>query len=394
MIARARAMIPVLAERAPQGERERRLPKRDHRRHAGGGLLPRAAAQALGRLRARHPRPTSRSRWRSAEGDMSVAWVYGVIGVHPWLLALYDDRAAQDIWGEDDSTLICSSLMPVGTATPVEGGFRLSGRWKYSSGCEHCAWAFLGGTAPSGAMPTTGASFLLPRSDYEIVDTWHVSGLKAHRQPRHRRQGRVRARPIARRSSPTISAATARAWRSTPRRSTGCRSARCSSAASRPARSARCRACSTPFSPTASSASTAPWQPRLGGSAGAAHLRRDRGRDRRDEDHPASQLPQPGSLCGARRDAAARRCGCSTSSIPRWWRSAAACWRARLFKATGAAGLYADQPFGRILADINTARQHISNQFDATGRNWGAVLFGVNRQQRLHALRNHDPGEQ
>jgi 3-hydroxy-9,10-secoandrosta-1,3,5(10)-triene-9,17-dione monooxygenase len=49
---------------------------------------------------------------------------------------------------------------------------------------------------------------------------------------------------------------------------------------------------------------------------------------------------------------------------------------ARLFKATGGAGIYADQPFGRMLADIHAARQHISNQFEMIGRNWGAVLLG------------------
>ena len=61
------------------------------------------------------------------EGDMSVAWVYGVVGVHPWFVALLDDRARQDIWGKDNTTLICSSLMPAGMAKPVDGGFRISG---------------------------------------------------------------------------------------------------------------------------------------------------------------------------------------------------------------------------------------------------------------------------
>jgi hypothetical protein len=58
-----------------------------------------------------------------AEGDMSTAWIYGVSGVHPWFMALLDDRAAQEVWGNDSSTLICSSLMPAGKATSTEGGF-------------------------------------------------------------------------------------------------------------------------------------------------------------------------------------------------------------------------------------------------------------------------------
>src|SRR5258708_28043884 len=142
MIARTRAMIPTLRERAPQGERERRLPKATV-----------AEMQAAGLFKVLQPK-----RWGGyeldiltyfetqmalGEGDMSVAWVYGVVGVHPWFVALLDDRAPKDICGKHDTTLICSSLIPTGAAKPVHGGFRISGRWKYASGCEHCTWAFL-----------------------------------------------------------------------------------------------------------------------------------------------------------------------------------------------------------------------------------------------------------
>jgi 3-hydroxy-9,10-secoandrosta-1,3,5(10)-triene-9,17-dione monooxygenase len=48
-----------------------------------------------------------------------------------------------------------------------------------------------------------------------------------------------------------------------------------------------------------------------------------------------------------------------------------------LFKLTGAAGITADLPFGRILNDITTGRQHLANQFEYYGRNWGATMFGL-----------------
>src|SRR5918996_3943858 len=136
IIARARAMIPTLRARAPQGERERSIPKETI-----------AELQAAGLFKVLQPK-----RWGGyemnigtyfevqmalGEGDMSVAWVYGVVGVHPWLVALLDERAEQEIWGQDNTTLICSSLMPVGVAKPVDGGFRVSGRWKYASGSDH-----------------------------------------------------------------------------------------------------------------------------------------------------------------------------------------------------------------------------------------------------------------
>ena len=64
-----------------------------------------------------------------AEGDMSTGWIYGVSGVHPWFMAILEDRA-QEVWGGDNTRLICSSLMPAGKATAADGGYRPSGRWQ------------------------------------------------------------------------------------------------------------------------------------------------------------------------------------------------------------------------------------------------------------------------
>lgn len=116
-----------------------------------------------------------------AKTCMSSAWVLGVIGVHNWQLNLFDAPAADEVWGDDTSVLISSSYAPVGRVVPVEGGFRLSGRWSFSSGCEHCQWVFLGAVVPTEEAPwdmLNYRTFLLPRADYEIVQNWDVVGLK------------------------------------------------------------------------------------------------------------------------------------------------------------------------------------------------------------------------
>jgi 3-hydroxy-9,10-secoandrosta-1,3,5(10)-triene-9,17-dione monooxygenase len=95
-------------------------------------------------------------------------------------MALFDDRAAQDVWEQDNSVRIASSYMPVGKVTPVEGGYRISGRWMMSSGCHHCDWTIFGSNIPSqneGEAPEARC-FLIPRSDYEIVENWDVMGLQ------------------------------------------------------------------------------------------------------------------------------------------------------------------------------------------------------------------------
>ena len=102
----------------------------------------------------------------------SSAWILGVIAVHNWQLAVFDDQAAQDVWAEDASVLISSSYAPVGKVKVVEGGFRLSGRWSFSSGSQHCKWAFLGAVVPTPEAPFDMANyrtFLVPINRKSIL---------------------------------------------------------------------------------------------------------------------------------------------------------------------------------------------------------------------------------
>ena len=175
----ARDLVPSLRERVAET--------------AALGQLPEATVQAMqdaGFFRimqpARYggfeldPEVFFRVQMILAEGCMSTAWVLGVVAIHNWQLALFDPQAQQDVWGEDDSTLISSSYMPVGKVERVAGGFKLSGHWGFSSGSRHCDWAFLGAMVPPenpGEAPDY-RTFLVPRGDYEIVENWNVSGLE------------------------------------------------------------------------------------------------------------------------------------------------------------------------------------------------------------------------
>jgi 3-hydroxy-9,10-secoandrosta-1,3,5(10)-triene-9,17-dione monooxygenase len=116
-----------------------------------------------------------------AEGCMSSAWVYAVLAVHNWQMALFPHEAAQEVWDLDPHTRISSSYMPVGKVTPVAGGYRLSGRWAFSSGSAHCKWVILGAMVPAADAQGSPEprNFLLPRADYRIVANWDVMGLRA-----------------------------------------------------------------------------------------------------------------------------------------------------------------------------------------------------------------------
>jgi 3-hydroxy-9,10-secoandrosta-1,3,5(10)-triene-9,17-dione monooxygenase len=109
----------------------------------------------------------------------SSAWILGVVGVHDWQLGLFHPQAQEDVWGDDTSVQLSTSLAPTGTVERVDGGFRLRGRWSFSSGCDFCHWVVLGGLVPplqQGAPPEM-YTFLVPRGDYTIDDNWYVMGL-------------------------------------------------------------------------------------------------------------------------------------------------------------------------------------------------------------------------
>ncbi|MFC3106527.1 flavin-dependent monooxygenase [Undibacterium arcticum] len=179
LIARARAMAPVLAERAKKAERESKIPDETIADFKEAGFFRVLQPKRYGGYEM-DPEVFYEIQMAIAEGCMSSAWVYGVVAVHNWQLALFDARAQEEVWGKESSVLTSSTYMPVGKVVPVEGGFKFSGRWGFSSGSEHCEWVLLGGLVPpkEGETMPEFRTFLLPRSDYKIISNWDVLGLK------------------------------------------------------------------------------------------------------------------------------------------------------------------------------------------------------------------------
>jgi len=385
LIERARTLVPRLIEMAPQAERDQRVPD---------AII--AAMKAAGLFRALQPK-----RWGGyetdlgtyydiemvlAEGDMSMAWIYGVVGVTPWVMALFDDRAARDVWGADSSALIGLSLAPAGKVTKTEGGVRISGRWPFASGCLYCDWALLGAFVPHDPPAGAGAApewrmYLVPKTDYEILDTWHTVGLKGTGSndivirdafvPEHRMRRMIDNVACV---GPGQAANTAALYR-------------------------------IPFGQVfgggVAYGAIGALQGMLDAFRAYAGPRMRLGGRRTVED-PDAQLVvgETENVIDELKTMIHRNVRNLTAYAERGeippqderlkykFQMATVSERCRalavrLFQVAGASGLYTDHRFGRILADINAGRQHVTNQHELHGREWGAHLLGLAKKEDL-----------
>ena len=179
LLARAEGLIDVLRERAGQAEELRRVPEETIRDFQDAGFF-RAMQPARWDGYEVDPGAFYEAVVKIASGCVSSGWVLSVVGVHAWHLALFPLEAQREVWGRDSSTLVASSYAPIGKVTRVEGGFRVSGTWSFSSGCDYCDWVLTGCIVPDPNNPERrqGYTLLLPRTDYKIIDNWHVLGLR------------------------------------------------------------------------------------------------------------------------------------------------------------------------------------------------------------------------
>jgi 3-hydroxy-9,10-secoandrosta-1,3,5(10)-triene-9,17-dione monooxygenase len=179
VLAGVRELLPVLRERAQETEDRRALAPETVKALAETGFFRLLQPARFGGHEA-HPLTFLTGVREIASACGSTGWVASVIGVHAWQLALFPDRAQQEVWGTDTGTRMSSSYAPTGKITRVDGGYRVNGRWSFSSGCDHATWVLLGGIVPPGddGTPADFCTFLLPAADYTIEDVWHTVGLR------------------------------------------------------------------------------------------------------------------------------------------------------------------------------------------------------------------------
>jgi alkylation response protein AidB-like acyl-CoA dehydrogenase len=176
MLDRARALVPRLAARALAAAAARRLPPETIAEYHAAGILRILQPRRFGGRQGRFSL-FSRIVEELTYGCASSAWVYAVLAEHQWIIAQYPEEAQIDVWGDDPEAVASSSLAPRAAAKRVTGGWRLSGRYSFSSGCDYAQWAILGAFLGEMGDPQHIAYLLAPLAEAEIVDDWQVLGL-------------------------------------------------------------------------------------------------------------------------------------------------------------------------------------------------------------------------
>lgn len=168
--------VTRLAQRAAEAEDLRRLPDAtiaDFRAEGMGRLLLPAR---YGGEQAPFSAILEPVR-RMAHGCASSAWTLGFYILHNWMLALFDERAQDEVFA--DGPVLCPApLAPTGRGLPVEGGVRLSGRWSWATGIMVADWVMVGALCgPDEEMYPALA--LLPAGQVRVEDVWHTAGMRA-----------------------------------------------------------------------------------------------------------------------------------------------------------------------------------------------------------------------
>jgi 3-hydroxy-9,10-secoandrosta-1,3,5(10)-triene-9,17-dione monooxygenase len=173
-----RDLLPTIRERADEAERLRVVPEASIKELEETGFFKLLQPRRFDGLES-DPIDFYTAVRDIASACGSTGWVSSVLGVHPWQVALFTDEAQQAVWGNGTGTRLSSSYAPTGKAVVTEGGFQLSGKWSFSSGCDHCQWVLLGGLVFNAEDQVVDfRTFMVPRENYEIIDVWNMVGLR------------------------------------------------------------------------------------------------------------------------------------------------------------------------------------------------------------------------
>jgi 3-hydroxy-9,10-secoandrosta-1,3,5(10)-triene-9,17-dione monooxygenase len=178
---RARAMVPILRERAARAEDARMLLRENEQLLHESGLFRFHQPRSFGGMELDFVAVVDIPA-ELARGCPSTAWNVGNVACHHWILGYYDPATQREVWDANPDALIASSIaLAAGRGRKADGGFVISGRWPFSSAVDNSDWNMLAVSIydGDGKTPVDWRLCLVPKSDYEVIDTWYAMGMAA-----------------------------------------------------------------------------------------------------------------------------------------------------------------------------------------------------------------------
>lgn len=115
---------------------------------------------------------------RLSRADASMGWLIAFYIEHNFWFCGFPESFQAELFSDRSYVLAPGTLnITGGSATEVEGGYRLSGLWQWGTGIVHGEWVMAGALVRRGDAPPAPLFFALPREDVEAIDTWHVAGM-------------------------------------------------------------------------------------------------------------------------------------------------------------------------------------------------------------------------
>jgi 3-hydroxy-9,10-secoandrosta-1,3,5(10)-triene-9,17-dione monooxygenase len=174
LLRRATELLPALRQRAARAEQLREIPPETVQDLKASGLIRIGNPLRYGGHGVEVDVAFDVS-WELGRACGATAWCYALWTQHNWWLGHFPERCQEEFFATGPDTLFSSGLNPLnGRAERVSGGFRASGRWSFSSGCDAARWVMIA----CGPSRDDMIWLLVPREECEIVDTWFAAGLR------------------------------------------------------------------------------------------------------------------------------------------------------------------------------------------------------------------------
>lgn len=179
LLDRARALQPWLAEHAAETEANGRVSEETTRKLVEADLYRLAQPKRFGGYEL-PPSSSFRLGFEIARACPSTAWCAIIANSMQWLVSYWPEEAQQDVWGDNPRNVIAGTFSPTAACETADGGYRVTGKWPFSSNSDNSDWLFVSSWFPQDSVHKGAAGWFLVPSDTVSVDhdSWKVAGMQ------------------------------------------------------------------------------------------------------------------------------------------------------------------------------------------------------------------------